>query len=184
MKLSDTDLERRDREWAERLLSKEEDLLMVLKSDPKMLKPERFQQMFFGLLFMAIPTYALLQNGENPPLLNVLMPGIFILVGLILMISPWWKYALEKRSIFLVTNRRVIHLYLSTIRRTEIDVSYELRQNVQLEVVEECKDGAGYLGFNYEDEAESLEYGGLLENVPQVLQVEKVLRAVLNDGNV
>lgn len=184
MKLSDTDLERRDREWAERVLSKEEDLLMVLKSEPKMLKTERFQQMFFGLLFMAIPTYALLQNGENPPLLNVLMPGIFILVGLIQTIAPWWKYALEKRNIFLVTNRRVIHLYLSTIRRTEMDVSYELRQNVQLDAEEEQKDGTGCLIFNYENEEEALEHGGMLENVPQVLQVEKVLRAVLKDGNV
>ena len=59
--------------------------------------------------------------------------------------------------------------------------SYELRPNVQLDVVEEQKDGTGYLGFNYENEEDALEYGGLLENVPQVRHVAAVLQAALKE---
>lgn len=75
----------------------------------------------------------------------------------------------------------MIHLSLSLIRKSELIASYELRPNVQLDVVEEQKDGTGCLAFNYANEEESLEYGGLLDNVPQVRHVVNELKSVLSN---
>lgn len=75
----------------------------------------------------------------------------------------------------------MIHLSLSLIRKSELIASYELRPNVQLDVVEEQKDGTGCLAFNYASEEESPEYGGLLDNVPQVRHVAAVLQSALRD---
>ena len=181
MKLSDTDLERCDREWAERVLSAEEELLLVLKTKNDMADGEIVTSSFMGLAFAIFPVYCLLQDEAQATWEYVLVASIFILVGLGLLIFPWRKKSLKKRSMCLVTNRRVIHLFLSSIRKSEMVESYELRPNVQLEVVEEKKDGSGCLGFNYEDEEESLEYGGLLENVTHVRHVAEVLQTELNE---
>lgn len=180
MKLSDTDLERGEREWAERVLSKHEELLLVLRPKRELFDRERVLVTLGGLFFMFVPVFALVQNEGNPDLANVLIPVVFMLAGLGVLVNPWWKYGLEKHSMYLVTSRRMVYLYLTGFRKTQTDVSYELRPNVQLEAVVEKPDGSGYIAFNYEDEDESIEYGGLLENVPQVQRVAELLQSSLN----
>ncbi len=177
MKLSDTDLERSDREWGERVLRKDEELLLVLRSNPKL----SLHQLLGGLFFMCVPLFALVQNGEKSDMASVLIPILFTLVGLAVSIHILWKHRQEKRSIYLVTNQRMVYLFRSGLGKTETDVSYELRPNVQLDAVEERKDGTGFIAFNYEEEEEALEHGGLLDNVPQVRHVAELLQSALKD---
>lgn len=181
MKLSDTDLERCDREWAARVLREDEELLLAYKPKSDAVNGEILQPTFMGLVFMAVPSYGVLYAGVPCTWENVLILSIFILSGMGFVFFPWRKRSLKKRSMCLVTNRRVIHLSLSLIRKSELIASYELRPNVQLDVVEEQKDGTGCLAFNYANEEESLEYGGLLDNVPQVRHVAAVLQTALKE---
>ena len=172
MNLSDTELERCDREWVERVLRKGEDLLLVLRPRPKLVG----HQFFGSLLFIIIPLVLLVLQDGNP-----LVPILLMFIGLWVFISMLWKLKQEKRSIYLVTNLRMVYLFRSGLGREETDVSYELRPNVQLESVVEQKDGTGYIAFNYEDDEEALEYGGLLENVPQVQHVAELLHSALKN---
>lgn len=180
MKLSDTDLSHADREWAERVLKQDEELLLALRRQARLFHEGRLQPALIGLFFVVFCVVGLTQSAGSPSLANILIPGIMLLVGLALLVNPWWTYTLERREFFLVTSRRVIHFSFSSIRRAPMEVSYELRPNVQLEVVGFSKDGSGSLAFNYEDEEEAMEYGGLLEDIPEVRRVESLLRASLS----
>ncbi len=177
MKLSDTSLSGCDREWAERVLRNDEELLLVLRPNPK----PSVHQLLGGLLFLCGPLFCLALNDGQTGMESVPVLIIFMLAGLAMLIHIPWKHRQEKRSIYLVTNQRMVYLFRSGLGKTETDVSYELRPNVQLDAEEERKDGTGFIAFNYEDEEEALEYGGLLENVPQVRHVVAVLQAALKE---
>ncbi len=177
MKISDTNLERSDREWVERVLRKDEELLLVLRPNPKL----SVHQLIGGLVFLCGPLFVMVQNYRDSDTTSVQMPILFMLAGLSMLIHIPWKHWQEKRSIYLVTNQRMVYLFRSGLGKTETDVSYELRPNVQLDAVEERKDGTGYIAFNYENEEEALEHGGLLDNVPQVRHAADLLQRALKD---
>lgn len=144
MKLSDTELPAQDRAWVERELEADEQLLLVRKPMTSLWKPGYAYRMFFAALWNGTLTLAFLgivshwnNGGVRLPLLVcsiIMLP--FVLVGVCFLISPWWERELDRRTVYVLTDKRALVLRPSTFRRRPVVRSYPLAHDLIKEVRE------------------------------------------------
>lgn len=201
MKLCDTELPVQDREWVERELAADERLLLVRKPMIRLWKPGYAYRMFFAVLWNGALTLAYLgmashwhDEADRLPLLVcsiILLP--FVLVGVGLLISPWWERELDRRTVYVLTDKRALVLRPSTIRRRSVVRSYPLAHDLIKEVREYGR-GCGDivmqqfwthggqcipLGFLFVENVRELEYAihTHLPDAPPKLQVPETAPA-------
>ncbi len=144
MKLSDTELPVQDRDWVERVLGVDEQLLLVQKPMTSLWKPGYAYRMFFALLWngaLVLSYYGLASHWQDAadrlPILvfsGILLP--FVLVGVGFLISPWWERELDRRTVYVLTDKRALVLRPSTFRRRPVARSYPLAHDLIKEVRE------------------------------------------------
>lgn len=144
MKLIDTELPVQDRAWVERELAEDEQLLLVRKPMTRLWKPGYAYRMFFAVLWNGALTLAYLgmashwhDVADRLPLLVcsiILLP--FVSVGVGLLISPWWERELDRRTVYVLTDKRALVLRPSTIRCRPTVRSYPLTHDLIKEVRE------------------------------------------------
>lgn len=192
MKLSDLDLDVRDREWIERVVQADEELLLVCKPQVRLWRREYLPVTIFSVLWVAgigcisgvaVPQI-LEQVSERPAGLVVLLFFIpFWVIGLGLLSSPWRLRAVDRRTVYLLTSKRAVVLRPSEFRFRPTQKEYPLRQGMVKEVKEK-RDDSGNLILDYDvrHTKNGLHYvpKGFLY-VPQVLRVEAALRELLGE---
>lgn len=176
MKISDTDLDVRDREWAEQVLGQDEELLLALKPIARL----KAGSLAFLALFTVLSAAGFI--GMLCERHSRFLP--FILVSFILFCSGVWNMAailLERRAlrrgIYLVTTRRLLYLAVSAWRGEKREESYEIRPGAMICAEDVKPDGSGDLRIEYETEEETLGHGALIEGIPQAQRVADALRA-------
>lgn len=144
MKLSDTELPVQDREWIERVLGADEQLLLVQKPMTSLWKPGYAYRMFFALLWngtLSLAFLGIVSHWNNaavrlPLLVCLLLLLPFVLVGVGFLISPWWERSLDRRTVYVLTDKRALVLRPSTFRRRPVARSYPLAHDLIKEVRE------------------------------------------------
>ena len=192
MKLSDLDLDVRDREWVERVVRADEDLLLVCKPQARLWRAEYVPLVIFSVLWLgvlsgitgvAVPQ-VIEQVAERPAgLIVILFLLLFWGIGLGLLSSPWRLREVERRSVYLLTSKRAVVLCPTVFRFRPTEQEYPLQPGMLKEVKEE-RDGSGNLVFDYAvrhtKNGVHYEPKGFL-HVPQVRRVEAALRELLGD---
>lgn len=189
MKISDTDLDVRDREWAEQALGQDEELLLAVKPKARLsagalaffaLFTALSAEGFIGMLSDLLPERSLAGNGD---IMSFLMTP-FILIPFILFCSGAWGMAAAlmepralRRSLYLVTTRRLLCLTVSAWRSKKREESYEIRPRAMICAENVKANGCGDLRIEYETEEETLEHGALIERMPQAKRVAETLQA-------
>ncbi len=187
MRLTDTDLNVSEREWVERVLQPEEELLLVCKPQARLWRAEYVGGALFaivwvgivGMFTVAAVPHVLSQVLEKPAgllLLLFLLP--FWLVSAAFVMSPWRNRTVEQRTLYLVTNRRAVVLAPSFFRLRPTQKDYPLVPDMIREVKERA-DGSGDVVLDYEER--STKHGSYMEpvgflRVPQVSRVAAILR--------
>ncbi len=161
MKLSDTNLSVQDREWVERELPPGEELLLVCKPATSLWKPGYAYRMLFatlwngflfGLLGMLFINHITLEIIIEKPAILLLFLGLlpFYLIGIGLIISPWWERENDRRTVYVLTNRRAIVLRPSMIRRRPTCRRFPLTHNL-IKEVREYRKGRGDIVMGYDE---------------------------------
>lgn len=161
MKLSDTNLSVQDREWVERELPPGEELLLVCKPATTLWKPGYAYRMFFatlwngflyGILGCLIITHITLEEIIEKPAILLFFLGLlpFYVIGIGLIISPWWERENDRRTVYVLTNRRAIVLRPSMLRRRPTCRFFLLAHNLIKEVREYGK-GRGDIVMDYDE---------------------------------
>ena len=161
MKLSDTNLSVQDREWVERELPPGEELLLVCKPATTLWKPGYAYRMFFatlwngflfGILGMLFINHITLEEIIEKPAILLLFLGMlpFYLIGIGLIISPWWERENDRRTVYVLTNRRAIVLRPSMIRRRPTCRRFPLTHNL-IKEVREYRKGRGDIVMDYDE---------------------------------
>ncbi len=189
MKLTDTELELRDREWVESVVRDDEELLLVCKPQVRW-KAEYVGRLIFAAVWLSLIGFAsvtalpeMLEDVENKP--QMLFFPLFLLpfwlVGIGLAVSPWWEQGLERRTVYVLTNTRAVVLKPSTWKRQRTLKGYVLVSDLIKEVVPRA-DGSGDIVFGYEERRSKngIYYvpKGFLA-VPQMERVLEMLRPLL-----
>ena len=192
MKLTDTDLDVRDREWVESVLQADEELLLVCKPQVRLWRWEYTAEMLFSIVWLGglatISGFALFKSigqlSEKPGLL--LMQLFFVpfwVIGIGMLCSPWRKRALDRRTVYLLTSKRAVVLRPSDFRFRPTQKDYPLEHGMVKEVLEQG-DGSGSLVFDYEVQHTKsgdnyLPVGFL--HVPQLQRVKDILQSSLQE---
>lgn len=161
MKLSDTNLSVQDREWVERELPPGEELLLVCKPATSLWKPGYAYRMLFatlwngflfGILGMLFINHITLEEIIEKPAILLLFLGLlpFYLIGIGLIISPWWERENDRRTVYVLTNRRAIVLRPSMIRRRPTCRRFPLTHNL-IKEVREYRKGRGDIVMDYDE---------------------------------
>lgn len=161
MKLSDTNLSVQDREWVERELPPSEELLLVCKPATSLWKPGYAYRMLFatlwngflfGILGMLFINHITLEEIIEKPAILLLFLGLlpFYLIGIGLIISPWWERENDRRTVYVLTNRRAIVLRPSMIRRRPTCRRFPLTHNL-IKEVREYRKGRGDIVMDYDE---------------------------------
>ena len=161
MKLSDTNLSVQDREWVEQELPPGEELLLVCKPATCLWKPGYAYRMFFatlwngflfGILGMLFINHITLEEIIEKPAILLLFLGLlpFYLIGIGLIISPWWERENDRRTVYVLTNRRAIVLRPSMIRRRPTCRRFLLTHNL-IKEVREYRKGRGDIVMDYDE---------------------------------
>ena len=192
MKLSDLDLDVRDREWVERVVQADEELLLVCKPQARLWRKEYVPIAIFTVLWLgivgcitgvAVPQ-VIEQVAERPAgLIVVLFLLPFWLIGLGLLSSPWRLREVARRTVYLLTSKRAVVLCPTAFRFRPTLQEYPLQYGMLKEVKAE-RDGSGSLVFDYEERhtKNGVHYvpKGFL-HVPQVCRVEAALREQIGE---
>lgn len=192
MKLTDTDLNVRDREWVESVLQADEELLMLCKPQVRLWRWEYTPITLFSFVWLAfigtISFFALSKSigrlGEEPGLLVLLLFLVpFWVLGIGLLCTPWRMRALDRRTVYLLTSKRAVVLRPSEFRFHPTQKDYPLEHGMIKEVQEEG-DGSGSLVFDYEVQhtksGDNFLPVGFL-HVPQLQRVKDILRSSLQE---
>lgn len=187
VKLTYTELDVRDREWVERVLPPDDELLLVCKPRPSLWRKEYIPTAFVTVLWLGlVATISFLVVREifiegmaHPALLLFLLFLVpFWVVGYGLASSPWRERERDRRTIYLLTNRRVLLLRPSDFRLLPVEFEYVLKPGMILDVTEK-RDGSGSIVLEYVERSTRngvhLIPRGFL-HVPQVRRVEEILR--------
>jgi len=187
VKLTYTELDVRDREWVERVLPPDDELLLVCKPRPSLWRKEYIPTAFVTVLWLGmVATISFLVVREifiegmaHPGLLLFLLFLVpFWVVGYGLVSSPWRERERDRRTIYLLTNRRVLLLRPSDFRLLPVEFEYVLKPGMILDVTEK-RDGSGSIVLEYVERSTRngvhLIPRGFL-HVPQVRRVEEILR--------
>lgn len=187
VKLTYTELDVRDREWVERVLPPDDELLLVCKPRPCLWRWEYTPMIAVALLWLGVVGTVsffvvrelLFRLTEKPELLLLLLfLTPFWVVGLGLVRRPWRERERDRRTIYLLTNRRVLLLRPSYFRFMPVEFEYVLKPGMILDV-KENRDGSGSIVLEYVERStrNGVHYipRGFL-HVPQVRRVEELLR--------
>ncbi len=147
MKLSDTNLSVQEREWVEQQLTPGEELLLICKPATSLWKPGYAYRMFFatlwngalfGLFGTMIVTHTTLEKIIEKPVILLLFLFLlpFYLIGIGFIISPWWERENDRRTVYVLTNRRAIVLRPSMLRRRRTCRSFPMAHDLIKEVRE------------------------------------------------
>ena len=161
MKLSDTNLSVQDREWVEQELPPGEKLLLVCKPATTLWKPGYAYRMFFatlwngflfGILGCLIITHITLEEIIEKPAILLFFLGLlpFYVIGIGFIISPWWERENDRRTVYVLTNRRAIVLRPSMIRRRPTCRRFLLTHNL-IKEVREYRKGRGDIVMDYDE---------------------------------
>lgn len=150
MNLNETDLSVRDREWIERELGTDEELLLVCKPMTSLWKPGYGFRLFFAVLwngFLCVMGWGLASHlHEEHAQLPILVLSLgllpFVAIGIGLIISPWWERELDRRTIYALTGTRAMVLRPSMLRRRPTCRSYPLTHDL-IKDVREFSHGCG-----------------------------------------
>ncbi len=162
MKLSDTDLPLRDREWVESELAEGEALLLVCKPAISLWKPGYAYRMFFATLWngflFGIIGGLVVTHIDAAELLENLLPFClffalflpFYLIGIGFIISPWWERANDRRTVYVLTTQRALVLRPSTFRRRPTHRQFPLADDM-IKSVKEYRNGRGDIILGYDE---------------------------------
>lgn len=162
MKLSDTDLTLRDREWVERELGPGEELLLVCKPALTLWKPGYTYRMFFATLWNAICFgiigWLIVSHFDSAKFLANPLPFCcffvgcfpFFLIGIGFIVSPWWERETDRRTVYVLTSQRALVLRPSTFRRQPHCRQFPLSADMIKEVKEHCN-GRGDIILGYDE---------------------------------
>ena len=192
MKLTDTDLDVRDREWVESVLQADEELLLLCKPQVRLWRWEYTPITLFSVVWSAIigtiSIFALSKSigrlGEEPGLLVLLLFFVpFWGVGIGLLCTPWRMRALDRRTVYLLTSKRAVVLRPSDFRFRPTQKDYPLEHGM-IKEVQEQGDGSGSLVFDYEVQhtkgGDNFLPVGFL-HVPQLQRVKDILLSALQE---
>ncbi len=126
-------LTRRERRVIDRTLGMDEQLLLVTRPDPTILKAER-------LIHFGIAVFILISSEGEP----FLLPFIILLCLL-----PWFRKCYKRRTLYLVTDRRCIILTPRLLPGMKCK-SYPLEPN-RIKEYEVFSGGIGNIVFDYND---------------------------------
>lgn len=156
MKLGDMDLNKRDREWVERVLQPGEELLMVCKPQARLWRSEYaygalFAAVWIGMVALftrfVVPT-VLDEVAENPKVLFLLLFMLpFWLVSLGVMMAPWRNRTVARRTLYLLTNRRAVVLK-PTFLLIPTQADYPMESDMIRDIVVRA-DGSGDVVLGY-----------------------------------
>ncbi|MBQ7023717.1 MAG: hypothetical protein IJN29_09045 [Akkermansia sp.] len=190
MKLTDTDLSLRDREWVESVLAVDEELRLVCKPQVRLWRWEYLPVALFAFVWIsvvcaftvsAVPR-ALEDVWDKPGHLLILLFMLpFWLVSLCFILSPWRLRTVGARTMYLMTNRRALVLAPSLFLLHPTQKEYPLEGGLIREV-REAADGSGDVVLDYEERhsKNGVYYVPVgFMHVPQVRRVEEVMRDVL-----
>lgn len=186
MKLADTDLNKRDREWVERVLQPGEELLVVCKPQARLWRSEYTSGAPFAVVWIGgvalftwgMGRHVLEEVAENPKiLLLVLFMLPFWLMSLCFMMAPWRNRTVARRTLYLLTNRRAVVLK-PTFLLMPNQVDYPMGPDMIRDIVVRA-DGSGDVVLGYETHC--TRHGTHYEpmgfmRVPHVEQVAALLR--------
>lgn len=175
MKISDTDLDVRDREWAEHALGQDEELLLALKPIAK-LKIGTLAFLALLTVLSAAGFIGMLCEGHSRFIPYILASFTLFCSGVWNMTATLLERRALRRGIYLVTTRRLLYLAVSAWRREKREETYEIRPGAKICADDVKPDGSGDLRIEYETEEETLEHGALLEEIPQAQRVADALR--------
>ena len=192
MKLTDTDLDVRDREWVESVLQADEELLLLCKPQVRLWRAGYLPMALFAALWLGIigtisffTVRECLECVQEKPglLLMVLFLLPFWVVGIGFVHSPWRLRELDRRTVYLLTNRRAVVLRPSEFRFRPTQKDYPLEHGM-IKEVQEKRDGSGSLVFGYEVQqtkgGENYLPVGFL-HVPQLQRVRDILLSALQE---
>lgn len=192
MKLTDTDLDVRDREWVESVLQADEELLLLCKPQVRLWRTGYLPMALFAALWLGIigtisffTVRECLECVQEKPglLLMVLFLVPFWVVGIGFVHSPWRLRELDRRTVYLLTNRRAVVLRPSEFRFRPTQKDYPLEHGM-IKEVQEKGDGSGSLVFGYEVQqtkgGENYMPVGFL-HVPQLQRVRDILLSALQE---
>jgi hypothetical protein len=107
MKLSDTELTMAERQMIENSLLRGEELLWTGKPVPRLWTPASIIMMLTGIVFLSFDcTIFFFVMGADIEMLLFAIP--FIVVGSLLIASPWIGLGWQKRHMYALTNRRAL----------------------------------------------------------------------------
>ncbi|MDO5465174.1 MAG: hypothetical protein Q4F40_09580 [Akkermansia sp.] len=192
MKLTDTDLDVSDREWVESVLQADEELLLLCKPQVRLWRWEYTPITLFSILWLGgvatISIFALCKSidqlSEEPGILLLLLFFVpFWVLGIGMLSTPWRMRALDRRTVYLLTNRRAVVLRPSDFRFLPTQKDYPLEHGM-IKEVQEKGDGSGSLVFGYEVQqtkgGENYLPVGFL-HVPQLQRVKDILLSALQE---
>ena len=175
MKLSDTQLSYEDRLMVENNLMRDEEILWVSKPVPRLFSGTGLASFLFSLPwlgFIAFWTWGAAQASAVFACFSI----PFWCVGLGLFASPWLHQRTQKRTVYLITNRRALEVYPGLFGSVKNRV-----WPLEAGMVKSCtmrKDGCGDLVLGYEERhsrngSHTVSRGFM--NVPDVRRVEQFL---------
>lgn len=175
MKLSDTDLNLADRRMVENNLMQNEELLWVGKPIPRLFCGATLGAFLFSIFWLsgiAFWTWGAAQSSVAFACFSI----PFWCVGLGVFSAPWWNKRKQRRTVFVITNRRAMELYPGFFGSQKSHV-WPLESGM----VKSCtvrKDGSGDLVLGYEERhgkngTHSVSQGFM--SVPGVRRVEQFL---------
>ena len=192
MKLTDTDLDVRDRDWVESVLQADEELLMLCKPQVRLWRWEYTPITLFSFVWLSfiatISFFALSKSigllSEKPGLLLLLLFLVpFWVLGIGLLCTPWRMRALDRRTVYLLTSKRAVVLRPSDFRFRPTQKDYPLEHGM-IKEVQEQGDGSGSLVFDYEVQhtksGDNFLPVGFL-HVPQLQRVKDILQSALQE---
>lgn len=161
MKLGDTNLSVQEREWVEQQLTPDEETLLVCKPATALWKPGYAYRMFFatlwngflfGILGMLFINHITLEKIIEKPAILLLFLGLlpFYLIGIGFIISPWWERENDRRTVYVLTNRRAIVLRPSMLRRRPTCRFFLLAHDM-IKEVREYGNGRGDIVMDYDE---------------------------------
>ena len=192
MKLTDTDLDVRDRDWVESVLQADEELLLVCKPQVRLWRWEYTPMTLFSIVWLGcvatISIFALCKSidqlSEEPGILLLLLFFVpFWVLGIGMLSTPWRMRALDRRTVYLLTSKRAVVLRPSDFRFLPTQKDYPLEHGM-IKEVQEQGDGSGSLVFDYEVQhtksGDNFLPVGFL-HVPQLQRVKDILQSALQE---
>ncbi len=140
-----------------------------------------------GGIFIALLAAAF--SGKPPPggltgflvlfmIVMTIFVGAFVLLGLGMMAAPFWAYAKARRTVYAITDRRVIIVHYGRLTETKtLTLDRIVRWSRK-----ERRDGSGSLrlviGFEKDSDGDTSEVSEELFAVPNVREAERLIEAM------